>query len=151
MAEKFEIEGLKEVMAALESLNSKEVSNIIKAIERKVLSENVVRPLRSALPYSQQTKRAIGVVQDREDRLAFFGGVTSDAFYLRFVEYGTDVRTTKKGFNRGAITPRPIARDFILGQVDDVIKFFEEDFGDAVLNQLQKRIKKIKKVNNNVI
>jgi hypothetical protein len=144
-SESFEIEGANEIIDALDSLNSNEILNIIKAVERKALKENITTPLGSAVPYSSQTKKAIGIVQDKHDRLAFFGGFTSDAFYIRFVEYGTNVRTTKKGFNRGSISATPMAKDVILNQVDDVIKFFTEDFGTAVEQQLEKRIKKINK------
>lgn len=140
---KYELKGVKEVLDALEALEPKQLLSIIKAVERKALNETIVKPLKAALPYSAQTEKSIRVVQDKYNRLGFWAGITSDAFWLRFVEKGTDIRTTESGANRGSISARNNAVPTILGQTDDVIKFFNEDFGTEVEKIINRKLKKL--------
>ena len=142
---KFELEGSDAILDALDALEPRLLLAIIKAAERKSLMENVIRPVRGEIAYSADSKRAIRIVNDRQDRTGFFAGVTSDAFWLRFVEKGTKNRTTKKGFNRGSISPKPQIIPSILNTPDDVVEFFNKDFGQAVEAILQKRLKKLNK------
>jgi len=139
----FELEGVSEVIDALEALEPKQLLSVIKALERKALNENIVKPLKAALPYSADSEKSIRVVQDNQDRTGFWAGITSDAYWLRFVEKGTNIRTTKKGANRGAISAKNRAVPTILGQTDDVVEFFNKDFGGEVERILQRRLKKL--------
>jgi len=140
-----EVEGAEQILDALSALETRNILNIIKSIERKDLTENVIKPLRSISPYSSTTNKNIRVVADKEDKTGFFAGPTSDSFWIRFVEKGTDVRTTKKGLNKGKITAHPIFTNLIENQVDAVIDYFNKDFGTAVNEILEKKIKKLKK------
>ena len=140
-----QLDGTREILDALDALNPRQIINIIKAIERKALRDNIIKPVKAAVPYSSESKKSIRIVQDSQDRTGFFAGVTSDAFWLRFVEKGTNVRTTKNGANRGAIRPQPHAIDTILENVEGVVDVFAKDFGEAVEQELQKRLKKLNK------
>lgn len=135
----FELSGLKEILAALEGLESAEVNKIISTIQKNVLNKTVINSVRAALPYSASTKQAIRVVADKEDPLTFYAGVTSDAFWLRFVERGTRVRE-----NRGQIVAKPKAIPTIESKPDDIIEFFNDEFGEEVAKILLKKIKKSK-------
>lgn len=140
MADKgFELKGLKEILEALKGLESKEVDNIINAIQKKVLKDDVIDPVKAALPYSLKTKQAIKIVKDREDPLTLYAGVTSDAFWLRFVERGTRIR---KG--RGQIIAKPRAIPTIESKPEDIIEFFNSEFGEEVAEILRKKIKRMK-------
>ena len=141
----YELTGINEVLDALDSLSEKKIMNIVKAIQRKVLKDIVITPLRAAIPYSQFAKKSIRIVPDKRDYTADYAGPTSDAYWLRWVERGTKQRTTKAGVNRGAITPRPIIIPFIESTPEKIVEFFNKDFGQAVSDELQKRISKIKK------
>lgn len=138
----FQLEGADEILDALAALGPKNLFNIIKASERKALTENIVKPVRAAVPYSANVKKNIKVVQDRKDGggLAFFAGVDSDVFWIRFVEKGTKERP-----GRGRITPKPSAIPAIEENIQGVVDFFGKDFGEEINNILEKRIKKAKK------
>jgi hypothetical protein len=143
----YKLEGVDEILDALSALEPKQVLNIIKSVERKDLSENIIKPVRAALPYSEHSKKGIRIISDKwlGDKTALWAGVSSDVFWLRFVEKGTDVRTTKKGSNRGAITARPLVVPTISGQLDKVVEYFTTDFGSAVETIINRKLKKIKK------
>jgi len=143
----YKLEGVDEILDALSALEPKQILNIIKSVERKDLTENIIKPVRAALPYSEQSKKGIRVISDKwlGDKTAMWAGVSSDVFWLRFVEKGTDVRTTKKGGTRGSIKARPLIIPTITGQIDEVIGYFTTDFGDAVETIINRKLKKIRK------
>jgi hypothetical protein len=136
----YKLEGMQEIIDALSSLNSKETLNTIKTIERKILRENIIKPVKAALPYSATTKKGIKIVADKNsgDKTAFFAGATTDAFWLRFVEKGTAGR--KGGV--GKIRPRPKAIPEIESRPEQIVRFFNEEFGNEVEKILLKKIKK---------
>ena len=141
----YNLDGADEILDALSALDPKIIMQIIKSVERKALMENIVKPVRAAIPYSTRTKKGIGIANDKQDKTALLAGPLNTVFYLRFVEKGTKERTTARGASRGAITARPIVIPTVMGQIDDVVDFFNKDFGEAVDQILQKKIKKINK------
>jgi hypothetical protein len=143
--EDFKIDGLNDIMDLINILPDKVQNQILKSVERKVLQEEVVKPLRSAVPYRAETKKKISVYPDDKDRLTMWAGPSLKVFWLRFVELGTKVRTTKSGANRGAIqaTNRiPTAMD---SATQGVLDRFSKDFGEEVNRVIEKKIKKINK------
>ena len=148
MADKltYQLEGTKQILEAIDSLNDKEIFKLVKSVNRRNLTKNVVKPVRTALPYSAETKKAIKIVADRADKkTGLYAGVTSDAFWLRFVEGGTKVRTTEAGANRGLIAPNPRAKQTIDQSVPSVIDFFNKEFGGELVTMMQKKLKRINK------
>ncbi len=136
------VEGADKVIEAIQSLGTKNIVNIVKAVERNVLQENIIQPLKAAVPYSAKTKKNIKVEQYRKDKsgLTFQAGVSSDVFWIRFVEKGTKER---KG--RGRITPRPSAIPVITENTQAVIDTFTNNFAEEVNKNLEKRLKRLKK------
>jgi hypothetical protein len=136
----YKLEGVNEIIAALSELNTKETISIIRTVERKALNENIVKPIRAAIPYSASTKKSIKITAVDKDRTSFYAGATSDAFWLRFVEKGTAIR---KG--RGRINPRPKAIPVIEERPQSIVDFFNKDFGTEIEKILKRKIKKIQK------
>lgn len=145
MTEKFEIIGLKEVEQAISELPIKLQVQIYRSLNRKAVKKYVVDNLRKVLNYSSKTERGIQVVNDRSDRTAVFGGISSDSFVLRFADLGTASRYTEKGAFRGAITGKNQIQPIIEGSVEDIIKYMNEEVGNEIVNILEKRIKSTNK------
>lgn len=143
--EKFEIDGLKEVMDILSDLPDRIQNNILKSYLSKTVNRFIVQELKSKLNYSSETERNIRVTQDRKNYLAYFGGPTTKSFWLRFTDKGTKVRTTKKGANRGKIIARNQIEPTIMGQVQPIIDNATKDFGEEINRILEKRLKKLGK------
>ena len=138
-----ELKGTKEILDALSILDDREYNKLVLGSIRKALNDKLVKPLRQALPYPDD-KKAIRAIKDKEFKTGYFGGVSSDAFWLRFVEGGTQTRTAKKG-NRGSITGKSTVEPFIFSKVDPIITYFNEDFGPNIALMMQRRLKRISK------
>ena len=55
------LKGTKDILKALDSLNAKELEKVITGAERKALTENILKPIKSALPYSPRSKKGIKI------------------------------------------------------------------------------------------
>lgn len=144
--EKFEIEGLKEVIAALKDLPDVLQNKLIKSFLQKTGRKFIVNELKTVLPYHQRSKQGIRVVQDKNDKNAIFAGPTTDIFWYRWADKGTVQRQTKKGYNRGTIIPKNQIRSVVDNQIQPIIKYANEEFGNEINKNLERRIKKINKV-----
>lgn len=157
----YDITGFTEVMAALDALTDKEIYAIVRSGIRKGLQENVVKPVRAAIPYSN-LKKSIGIVTDRtKDEVSMYAGVIitkargyvegtntprrPDGVLLRWLEFGTAARTTKAGANRGAISAHNMITPIIEGSAEGMISFLNNDFESAVDAFLSKKLKKMNK------
>lgn len=142
----YKIEGLQEVFDALGTLTSREALVLIRSTNRKALTKNIIKPVRAALPYSAETKKTVKVVTDTENRkTGLYAGVTPDGYVLRFLEYGTRVRVTSAGINRGRIRARHTIEPVIDNRVKDVVDFFNNEYGDALADIMRRKIKRIDK------
>lgn len=141
MAEQFEIQGLKDVEQALKDLPVKMQASIYRALNRKAVKKFVVDNIRNTINYSSNTEKGITVISDRSDKTGVYGGVMNSAYWLRFADRGTASRQTHKGANRGAITGKNQIQPIILGSVDDIVKYMNEEVGTEIEKILEKRIK----------
>lgn len=142
----YKLFGTDQILDALDSLSPKTLNNIIKSTNRKALNVNIRKSVQAALPYSAKTKKAIKTLGDKEDKATgVWSGVSSDAFYLRFLEKGTKVRTAEDGANRGRIAPNPKVIPTIESNIDNVINFFNRDAGEEIAKIMQRKLKSIKK------
>ena len=116
MAEnQFKVEGLKEVYDILNQLPLKVSESVLRSFNRKALTVNIVRPLKSVLNYSSETKKNIKVQADKLNKTAVVAGPTSSVFWVRFVDKGTKQRKTSAGWNRGRIRARNRIEPFVDG------------------------------------
>jgi hypothetical protein len=150
--QKFEIEGLKELTEALSALPEDVQNRIIKGFLGKVGRKFIVNELRSAMPYSQTVRKGkyagkerYRVVTDPADKNAIYAGLSRDSFWVRWADKGTEQRYTKKGWNRGSITPKNDVRTVIETQINPIIDFARDEFGNEINKSLERRIKKINK------
>jgi hypothetical protein len=144
MAEYFKLEGTNQIINALSALNSRETDKLINFSLRRALNENVVKPLRNTIPYTN-SKKNIKVIKDKEFQNSYFGGVTKEAFYLRFVDKGTKERTTKSGANRGSITGNNKISNFINSSVNSTVEYFNKDFAPNLIKNIKRKLKRINK------
>lgn len=148
---KLEIEGLEEIRQALNSMPVKLSQQVLGKANRDILNKIVKPELKINLPYSgDKYKRAIKTEKYKNAFAGYMIGYTTDVYWLRFMEKGTKVRKTKKGYNRGAITsPRPFIQRTLNQSSDKVIKNIKTEYGSIILNIIEKQLastgKKLKK------
>lgn len=140
----FQLEGFKEVEQALKQLPAKTTAQLLRSVNRKALSQEVVKQMRNTVPYSSKTKKAIKIVSDKSDKTGVLVGPTSDAFWIRFQEKGTEDRHTGSGARRGKITGRPRIAPLIDSKVDKVVEFFKKEYVEYLIKFMQKKIRKLR-------
>lgn len=146
MSNQAEIEGIDEILRALESLPSKVGRKVLYDANREILSRNVLPGLRASLPYSARTRRGIKIVKARGTDSGVYIGVSSDAFYLRFLEKGTKRRELRKNnANRGSINPaRPFAIPTIEDKANAVLQAVAREYPEMIVLAIAKQLKKYK-------
>ncbi len=163
MADDFKIEGLDEILSALERLPAKVTRKVLFDANKDILNKVVKNPLKNAIPYGAATKRGIKVVAARGTKTGVYVGVTTDAFWLRFLEFGTGERFTRgsltrkrtsryhdKGrlgsspnVTRGAIAPRNAGIvSTIESKINDVLLEVQKDYGNYLMIAIGKQLKK---------
>jgi len=154
----YDLEGAKEVLEALDALDQKELVKIIRSVERKDLNANIIKPLKTAISaYPESLRTAIGIERDKQELAGYRAGIKigsrstetpnkpPQGILIRFLDKGTKNRTTKKGYNRGMITGKRAIQSAINNQIDDVVGFFNKDFGAEVDKIISRKLKKINK------
>lgn len=138
----------------MDSLEPKQLLNVIRAIERKVLNKAIITPLRSAIP-NISLKSGVGITQERIDKTAYRAGIKisgrkdpdipPEGAILLWIEAGTKVRNTKKGANRGQITARNLMKPIISSHAEEVITTFREIFLEEADKIVSRKLKKLNK------
>jgi len=141
----WEVEGLNVVIDALESLPPKLSLNLLRSVNRKALTQEIVKPLRSALPYSANIKKNIKVAADKLDKTGVIAAPSTDVFWVRFLEGGTVERFTESGAARGYISGRKTIEPFYDSKTDDVIDFARDEYAETIITFMNKKLKRIKK------
>lgn len=163
-AAKYDIEGIDEVLNALETLPAKVTNRVLYDANRDIVTRVLKGDIISAIPYSSRTRRGIKVVRARGTQNGVFIGVSTDAFWLRFLQFGTaDRYTTGKGkkrtltkrynrigrsgsdqgVNRGAIAPRETGVvSTINSKINDVLQAVTKDYGIFIVDAIAKQLKK---------
>ena len=142
---KLEIEGIKAIQDALNSLGPKLSNQILRSFNRKAGTRFIVKNLRGSLPYSKRSKRGIKITTSRRDpnRTHIYAGVTTQSFWLRWAELGTVDRNTRTGANRGSIRGRHRVGPIINSQIRPIIKYTEKELGKEISNILAKKLKRL--------
>ncbi len=140
----FKLNGLKEVMEALESLPNELQAKILKSFMSKAGREYIVKPLRSKLNYSQETESSLKVISNPANKLSVMAGVTTKGYKLNWADKGTKVRTTKKGQNRGQIVGKNQVQPHIESSIEPIVDYTNEEMGNFIDKVLEKKLKKLK-------
>ena len=139
------LEGVKEFTSILTQLPQKVSDSVLRSFNRKAATQYVVKPLRAVLPYSNITKKNIKTQASKLSKNAIVAGPTTDAWYVRYAEYGTVERKTKKGASRGKNTKRRRIEPFVDSQVSSIIKFTSDEYGNEINKFIEKKAKRLNK------
>lgn len=141
----FEIEGLNQLEEALDILDSKTIEQIYSSVNRKAANKAVKRPLATSVSYINSAKD-IKTRKGKKDKTAITVGPSTDIYWARFVEKGTEARYTKTtNAYRGAITGQHKIERFYDRQMQEVINFIRENYGEEINRILERKIKRISK------
>jgi hypothetical protein len=141
----FKIEGLSETMEALKELPDKLQKQFVKSFLRKTGKKFIVDPLKTKLHYSESLENTIKVVTANDDKDGIQAGVTGKGYRLRWVDLGTKVRKTKKGYNRGQIIGKNQIQPTIEDQIEPIVKYTQDEFANEINKMLERRLKRLKK------
>lgn len=150
--------GLEEVQEALRLLPANLQSSILRQFNREAARKLTIPALKSANPYSADTAKGFSIVNSKRDKTAIFVGATTEAFWLRFIESGTEGRETKNlgyyakanpdakrrypaGINRGAISAKPFIESAIDSTIDEIIRYTAAKYGERIGSFLQRKLK----------
>jgi HK97 gp10 family phage protein len=144
-----EVLGGKELQAILSKLPAEMEAKGARAILRSgaTVFRNKMKDL--APVGDDKIYNAIKMMDDRNDKTAIHVGVTTKAFWARFYEFGTVVRKTKKGANRGQMTDE---NAFVQRAIDAALKpaidaIFKQG-SRKLANFLKRELRKGKKTRN---
>lgn len=137
------IKGLDEVYKILEELPDSIQGEVFQKIAREIGAKEVIPAVKSSLPYSPETESHIKVANEGNRSTAVLVAPTYKAFFLRFLEFGTTLRKTNKGFNRGSISSRPFLQRAYEDSIDKVSKYLSEKLADRMTTFINKAKKKL--------
>lgn len=141
---KLDIKGLDQIQEAIRLLPEKLSAQLINSTLRRISTETLVNPIRTALPYKSKTVRGVKVFSTRE-KTKILVGPSEDVYWLRFVEKGTKDRVSKNGVRWRGINSRPIIKPVSDSQIPILIDKINNDFGKELNDFILKRLKKISK------
>lgn len=142
-----EIEGWAEIFEALDKMDNQLQNQIIRGVHRSIANKTIKKEMQAALPYTTGIKKGIGVKSVRGNKTAIWVGANTDAFYLRFLEFGTRVRETAsfKGkpmkLNRGRISSRPILVRMVDRSIERYINELNQGYGEELKKWMERKLK----------
>ena len=143
----FEINGLKEVGKALDTLPAGMKAQVLKSINRDVLGK-ILRPKVRTLPYK---RKRLAISSNRQNKSEVILGIARTNYWLRFLDKGTVDRKTKKGHSRGSIIGNRMITNMITGSERELINMVTNEYGDLAIKHIDRRItsvnKRIQKLN----
>lgn len=142
---RFELNGAKEIDKILSQLPVKMQAKILASINREGAKIVQAEMKKNAPVGNDVIHNNIKIKKDKENLTGVTVGVTSKGFVARFIEYGTVLRTTKKGFQRGAMRPKPFIKRSIDNKIKEVISHITDNYAALVQKYLTKEVKKINK------
>lgn len=150
---KFKLDGIKEIMLGIKELPAKFKGQVIASVHREILNKQVKNSLKAASP-SSNIRQAVAVKSTRQvtkNKSSMGIGITSNAYYSRFLEKGSTNRYTKgtgyykkKAF-RGRITKRPFIQRTYDMSLNNVNRAINEQYGEIIHKVLSRKQKSIRK------
>ena len=130
--------GMNEIVNALNDLPAHLEQQILQNYLKSASNKFIVEPMKAGLPYSVRTESSIKVNKDKKEYLAFVTGPTTKAYWVRFVEKGTVVRTNKNGANRGQLIGKFRIPSIVDSQIQPIIDSAHKDIGKEIETFLNK-------------
>lgn len=160
--------GADEIIAALDHLPAKLSRKILFEAHKTVLRDTVRDPLKAALSsFSSASRTSISIRKAKGTDNGAYIGISSKAFWLRFVNYGTAERTTKQenrtrrktarynqvgrlgrqsgGMNRGRVIGNNDISSTLDRRVNAVLKEVQMNYSDKVEAALNTELQKVKR------
>jgi HK97 gp10 family phage protein len=145
---RFTLNGAKEVEEMLKKLPLEVQGEILRKINRRgaVIAKEEMQ--RQAPPGSQIPEH-IQIVNDEKNMTGVIVRPSKKVFYARYLEYGTEVRQTDKGADRGQIPAgkKPFIRKAIDIAVPKILKYITPQYSELVKRKIEKYTKNIQKAN----
>jgi hypothetical protein len=148
-----EIEGMDSILNAMNELPAIVQQKIIRKVLFRAGRRFIVNELRTALSYSPRLKKSLGVVNSRYDKSMVVAGVmvkgrinnaVPPGVIVRWVDLGTKRRTTKKGYNRGAIDGKNEVQPNINKNIPPMTKWIQDEMAKEIDIELDRLLKKYK-------
>ena len=137
-----ELDGLKELFKALDGLPNVLKAQTLRSVNRQA-AKIPQKEMKSKSP-SRTVSDSIKIQADRSNKSGVMVGPT---YHLaRWFEYGTKVRATRTGANRGVMNPEPFIEKAIDASIDDTVKFINTNLGDLVAKFLTNKLKRSKRI-----
>jgi hypothetical protein len=127
----------------LNELPQKLTKNVYQTAFKEVLKNEVLPVVKINNPYPKYNKDV--VIKNSKNSVGAVLGFSTNAFIMRWVEYGTNQRKTKKGQDRGEMDAKPWLESTFKSTVPAVIKKVNEEFGEIVTKIIGKRLKSVNK------
>jgi HK97 gp10 family phage protein len=144
MSIKFDLKGAKEAEEALKSLSNKDKIQVYYKLNRK--GANIIKKKLVAKAPSQKIKKAVKIKRDKTDKTKVIIGFLKKVFYVRFLEFGTEIRKTRKRkANKGKMND---SKQFIRKAHDEGVNELQKKIGDNYQQELNKILKsEIRRIN----
>jgi hypothetical protein len=162
-----DIIGAEEIIAALDRLEPKLSRKILFDAHKSVLAKTVRPDLKSVLnSFSRASRTAVTIRAAKGTYAGAFIGISTKAFWLRFVNYGTKDRKTKQAkierikskryyavgrwgrreaMNRGRVEGDGRISSTLDSRVNEVLKEVQENYSDMIYEALNKEMQRVKK------
>jgi hypothetical protein len=164
---KKDVLGADEIIAALDKV-PRSVSNKILLDAHKTILKDVVRPDLKALlsSFSPTTRKGVSIVKAKGTTTGAYIGISTKAFWLRFVDKGTKERKTKQAnierikskryykvgrwgrreaMNRGRVQGDGRITNLLTNKANTVLKEVEVNYGEKLVAALDKELQRIKR------
>jgi hypothetical protein len=139
----FEIDGLKEFNEMLKGLPLQLHQKALQGVHRTAANKVVKQEMMTNAPAGAEKHIKVGA--DRENPTGVLVGIKKSGFKFRWQEYGTDLRQTKKGANRGKVAEKPFIRPAIDRASQPVLKFIRENYQELMRKFMERKLKAINK------
>jgi len=162
-----DIVGADEIIAALDNLAPKLSRKILFDAHKSVLAKTVRPDLKSVLnSFSRASRTSVSIRKAKGTDSGAYIGITTKAFWLRFVNYGTKDRKTKQAkierikskryhtvgrfgrreaANRGRVQGDKSISSALDSRVNAVLKEVQENYSDLIYEALNKEMQRVKK------
>jgi len=131
--------GLKETRKAIDSIPAKFGNKFMRSLLRKTGKVVVIPKIANAV-HTSKARNNIKVQAVRGEKRAVMVGITSDAYKERWLQLGTEERTTKKGVNTGSIRENNTLAPIFDEMIKPVLNY--------IMNEGETEIKKMFKNTN---
>ena len=132
------------VIKSLSNLDKRISKRIQQQVNRKILkNERIVEQARSEAP--KLTGESAKNIKLRTKQGSAIVAVNNDAYALRFIERGTQVRRTESGANRGKVQRKPFLKPLYNKNKKNIFKNAYSNYEKLVIESLQRNIKNIRK------